>query len=125
MLLLSSSMPMPPGMEEMDFFLKVAFLSFYGIVDTVNVEFTSFVRDTMIKDIRQNGPQSYYKNYGTILIKMAVSNDRRIYELSNCQPPPSSMREDSTPARYGLALGSSSRMRCEGGNILSKKLLLL
>ena len=40
--------------------LKVAFLSFYGIVDTVNVEFTSFVRDTMIKDIRLNGPQSYY-----------------------------------------------------------------
>ncbi|KAK7390814.1 hypothetical protein VNO78_18904 [Psophocarpus tetragonolobus] len=27
-------------------------------------------------------------------------------ELSNCQPPPSSMREDSTPARYGLALQS-------------------
>ncbi|KAK7394662.1 hypothetical protein VNO78_15197 [Psophocarpus tetragonolobus] len=35
-------------------------------------------------------------------------------ELSNCQPPPSSMREDSTPARYGLALVSSYRKRCEG-----------
>lgn len=34
------------------FLTKFCFL-FYGIVDTINVEFTSFVRDTMIKDIWQ------------------------------------------------------------------------
>lgn len=32
------------GWRKWTSFLKVAFLSFYGIVDTVNVEFTSFVR---------------------------------------------------------------------------------